>query len=149
MRPGVTQGYTLPMADNCIFCKIVRGEIPSHKVYEDEKTLAFLDIYPVTRGHTLVIPKATDAKNVLDISEDDWLAVAKVTRLVSLAVENAMQADGINLRMNNRVHAGQQVDHPHVHVIPRFKGDGLTNWPPGSYQEGEAALVLEKIRAAL
>ncbi len=137
------------MAADCVFCKIVQGEIPSHKVYEDDKTLAFLDIHPVNPGHTLVIPKAENTRNLLDISENDWLAMTAVARKVAHAVEKAMGADGVNIMMNNREHAGQVVDHPHIHVIPRFKGDGLKQWTPSSNGLNDPDVVSEKIRAAL
>lgn len=132
----------------CIFCKVVRGELPSFNVYEDEKTLAFLDIRPVNHGHTLVVPKA-HSKNVFDVSEQDWLAVQKTVRLLARAIEKALGADGINIQMNNREHAGQVIEHTHVHIIPRIKGDGLKLWPQHPYPEGEAEKTAEKIRSAL
>lgn len=134
---------------DCIFCKIIRGELPSIKIYEDDATLAFLDIHPVAPGHTLVITKNTDSYNLLDISELDWLAVSRTVRKLAPVIEKATGADGVNIMMNNRAHAGQVVDHPHVHIIPRFKGDGLRQWNHSSYGEGEAVHVAEKIRAAL
>lgn len=137
------------MADGCIFCKIVKGELPSFKIYEDEKTLAFLDIHPVNPGHTLVIPKAEDTRNIFDIDASDWIATTETARKVAHAVEKGMGADGVNIMMNNRSNAGQVIDHPHIHVIPRFKGDGLTQWKHNSYKEGEADAALEKIRSAL
>ena len=130
---------------DCLFCKIIRGEIPSFKVYEDEKTLAFLDISPVNPGHTLVIPK-NPSKNIFDISEEDWVSVGKAVRTLASAVEKAVGADGININMNNRPDAGQLVDHTHVHLIPRKKGDGLKLWPQKPYPEGEAESIVEKIR---
>lgn len=133
---------------DCIFCKIVRGDIPSYKVYETAETLAFLDIHPVAKGHTLVIPK-NHSRNIMDISAADWSHVAETVRVVAIGLEQALEADGVNLMMNNREHAGQVVDHPHVHIIPRFKGDDLKQWPHGSYAEGEADIVKEKIRSAL
>jgi len=133
---------------DCIFCKIVRGELPSYKVHEDDSSFAFLDIHPVSPGHVLVIPK-THAANVFEISAEDWASVQETVREVAIEVEKATDADGINLMMNNREHAGQVVDHAHVHIIPRFKGDGLKPWPHKAYKDGEAEAVLEKIRAAL
>lgn len=133
---------------DCIFCKIIRGELPSYKVYEDEKTIAFLDIKPVNEGHTLVVPK-NHSQNIFDIAASDWAAVADTVRKVALAVEKGLNADGVNLAMNNREHAGQVVPHPHVHVIPRFKGDGLKLMPQRNYKEGEAESSAEKIRSAL
>jgi len=136
------------METDCVFCKIVRGELPAHKVYEDDATLAFLDIRPVNAGHTLVIPKA-HSHNIFDIDPEDWAATARTVRIVALAVEKGVGADGVNIAMNNREHAGQVVYHPHVHVIPRFKGDGLKLMPQRAYKEHEAEETLKKIRTAL
>lgn len=136
------------MTTDCLFCKIVAGEIPSNKVYEDERTYAFLDIAPVNPGHTLVIPKA-HSHNIFDIQPEDWAAVAGTARKVAIAIEEALGADGVNIGMNNREHAGQVVFHPHVHVIPRHKGDGIKLMPQRTYHEGEAGPVAEKLRAAL
>ncbi len=134
---------------DCIFCKIVAGELPSYKVYEDGATLAFLDIHPVAPGHTLIIPKSRNCSNIFDIASEDWAATCEAARKVAIGLEKALDADGVNLMMNNREHAGQVVDHPHIHLIPRFKGDGLKLWPHGVYKEGEAEAVKEKIRAQL
>lgn len=133
---------------DCIFCKIIRAELPSFKVYEDDRTMAFLDIHPVNAGHTLVVPKA-HATNIFDISPEDWAAVAEAVRVLSIAIEKGVKADGVNIAMNNREHAGQVVHHPHVHIIPRFKGDGLKLMPQRSYKENEAEETAEKIRATL
>lgn len=133
---------------DCLFCKIVRGEIPAQKVYENELVLAFLDIHPVNPGHTLVVPKH-HSTNILDIAPEDWAAVAEVARKMAVVLHDALGADGINLGMNNREHAGQVVDHPHVHVMPRHKGDGFVHWKGKEYKEGEAEAVAQKIRAAL
>ena len=133
---------------NCIFCKIIRGELPSYKVYEDEKTIAFLDIRPVNAGHTLVVPKV-HSHNIFDIAPEDWTAVAEVVRVLAVAIEKGVSADGVNIAMNNREHAGQVVDHPHVHIIPRFKNDGLKLMPQRTYMENEAEETLGKIRSAL
>lgn len=134
---------------DCVFCRIIRGELPSFKIYEDERTLAFLDIKPVNPGHTLIAPKNESARNIFDISQEDWLAMTKVVHKIARAVERAMQADGVNIIMNNREHAGQDVPHPHIHIIPRFKGDGLKLWPHKEYAAGEGANVQERIRKAL
>lgn len=132
---------------DCIFCKIVNGELPSFKVYENDTVLAFLDIRPVSAGHTLVIPKQ-HSHNIFDIAEKDWRAVADAVRTIAIAIEKGVGADGVNIAMNNREHAGQVVFHAHVHVIPRFKGDGLKLMPQRTYEEDEAETTLEKIRAA-
>ncbi|MDZ4227529.1 MAG: HIT family protein, partial [Patescibacteria group bacterium] len=128
--------------------KIVGGEVPSLKVYENEHVLAFLDIRPVNAGHTLVVPKK-HAVNIFDISPEDWAAVAETVRVLSISIEKAVGADGVNIAMNNREHAGQVIYHAHVHVIPRFKGDGLKLMPQRDYEENEAEATAEKIREVL
>src|SRR5437879_2875663 len=109
---------------DCIFCKIVRGELPSVRVYEDDATIALLTIQPVSVGHTLVIPKE-HVRTVFEVSSKTWGRVQETVRQVASAVEKGMGADGVNIVMNNRIHAGQDVDHIHMHLIPRYKGDGL------------------------
>ncbi len=136
------------MNSDCIFCKIVAGQLPSYKVYEDEHTLAFLDINPVHQGHTLVIPKE-HAGNIFEISSEVWAHVQEMVRTVAIGLEKATNADGVNILMNNREHAGQVVHHAHVHLIPRFKGDGLTLWPHHQLKKEEGELVAQKIRAVL
>ncbi len=136
---------TFPMP-SCIFCKIVRGDLPSYKVFEDENVLAFLDIHPTNPGHTLVIPKA-HVGNIFEITPEVWAQVMEVVRKLSGVIENALGAKGINLMMNNREHAGQVVDHAHVHIIPRFTGDAHRQWSHSSYKSGEAETIQQKIRA--
>ncbi len=130
---------------DCIFCKIVKGEIPCQKVYEDKDVIAFLDIAPVNKGHTLVVPKH-HCVNLLDMPEKDLVACAKVLQKVALAVKEGVKAEGINLGMNNEKAAGQYVFHAHFHIIPRFSHDGLKHWPNGKYSSGEADSVAESIR---
>ncbi|TSC60941.1 MAG: Hit-like protein involved in cell-cycle regulation, partial [Parcubacteria group bacterium Athens0416_74] len=125
-----------------------RSKLPSFKVFEDEKSLAFLDIHPVHAGHVLVIPKM-HAATIFDVPPEDWAAVQENVRKCAIAIEKSMGADGVNLLMNNREHAGQVVHHAHVHLIPRFKGDGLNRWPSRPYEEGEADEVRKKILSAL
>lgn len=133
---------------DCIFCKIIRGDIPAHKVYEDADTLAFLDIKPNNPGHTLVIPKV-HSQNLYDMSDHSLAAVMRTAQKVAVAIKKAVGADGINLAMNNESAAGQVVLHPHVHVIPRFAEDGYRHWPQKQYKEGEAEVIAAKIKAAL
>jgi histidine triad (HIT) family protein len=133
---------------DCIFCKIVRGELPSFKVYEDEDTLAFLDIHPTHPGHTLVIPKEhTD--NIFTISAESWAKVQETVRKVAKGVETGLSADGVNINMNNREHAGQVVHHAHVHLIPRYKGDGLKLWDHKPLDMKDGPSLAEKISKAL
>ena len=135
--------------DNCIFCKIVKGEIPAAKIYEDEYASAFLDANPNNHGHTLVVPK-THAKNILDVSEDTLARMMPVVKKVSKAVFEGMGAAGLNITINNERPAGQVIFHLHIHIIPRFEGDGLKVWTRKMpYKNGEMEQVAEKIKNAL
>jgi len=131
-----------------LFEKIIAGTIPSEKVHEDEHTYAFLDINPTAPGHTLVVPKQKST-NIFDIPESDWLAVMKTVRMLAPYIKEAMRADGLNIVMNNEPAGHQVVMHAHVHIIPRFEGDGLKPWRGRPYEEGEAQRVAEKIRSLL
>lgn len=134
--------------DDCLFCKIIAGEIPSQKVYEDEKTFAFLDINPVNHGHTLVVPKK-HSENIYDIDESDWIAVMKTTKMLASKIKEAVEADGINIEMNNDTAAGQIVFHTHVHIVPRIDDDGFRHWPGTPYKDRGAEEIAEKIRKLL
>ena len=112
------------MADDCIFCKIVAGELPATKVHEDERTLAFMDIAPWTRGHTLVIPKA-HAADLGEIGDEDLAAVARVAKQIALRQRERLGAEGNNLVNSFGSAAWQTVFHFHMHVIPRYAGDGM------------------------
>ena len=130
-----------------IFAKILRGELPSHKLYEDDETFVFLDIMPRADGHCLVIPK-TPCRNILDASEDQMAAVMRTTQKVARAVMAAFGADGVTLQQFNEAAGGQEVFHLHMHILPRREGDRLR--PPGQMAEQEVlAGHAEKIRAAL
>jgi len=131
-----------------IFDKIIAKEIPAEIVYEDEHVLAFLDIAPSNPGHTLVIPKEA-TRNILTITEESWAHVMEAVRILAPVIKGVTGAGGINLMMNNEPVAGQVVMHAHVHIIPRQEGDGIEVWKGGSYAEGEAALLGDKIRKAL
>jgi len=122
---------------NNIFAKILRGEFPCYKVYEDEHVLAFLDIMPRAPGHTLVIPKAP-ARNILDIKPDDYAHVARGAQKIAVAAMKAFKADGITIQQFNEAAGGQVVFHLHVHVIPRK--DGIALKPPASVKEAPEVL---------
>lgn len=107
----------------CIFCQIVEGKIPSTRVYEDERTLAFMDINPINDGHVLVIPR-THAETIFDISPGDFTAVSSAAKKVVEAIRQALQPDGLNLLQSNGEAASQVIPHFHLHLIPRWKGDG-------------------------
>ena len=126
--------------DNCIFCKIVKGEMPAMKIYEDEKVLAFLDINPVNFGHTLVIPK--EHYEMMTDTPDEVLAyVFKRVNLLMKNIKVAMEANYVALAVT-----GVDVAHFHVHLIPRYYTDGLaTFWPTKQYGDGELTATAEKI----
>lgn len=132
----------------CIFCQIIAGEIPAEKIYEDENTLAFLDISPNNPGHTLVLPKK-HFENLFDIDENTLSQLMAVVKKISLAVKTAVQAEGINIGINNGSAAGQVVPHLHIHVIPRYANDGFVHWHGKAYEEGEMMSVGEKIRQTI
>jgi len=130
---------------SCIFCKIIAGEIPSYKVYEDENSLAFLDINPVNSGHTLVIPKKHFA-NIEEVDEQTLCQVVKIVKWVGASLKNNLGAAGYNVLVNNDPAAGQIVPHLHFHVVPRAGDDNLHLWPQKKYKKNEAEEVLNKIK---
>jgi histidine triad (HIT) family protein len=133
---------------NNIFAKILRGELPCYKVYEDDKALAFLDIMPRAPGHTLVLPKAP-ARNILDIGAGDFAHVAKIAQRIAKAAMTAFAADGVTLQQFNEGAGGQVVFHLHVHVIPRKSGTPMK--PPAAEKEKPEVLAeqAKKLAAAI
>lgn len=135
--------------NDCLFCKIIQGDIPARKVYEDDNVLAFLDIRPVHPGHTLLLPKR-HARNILDMADADAGVLFSKLPLIACAVKEAVSAGGINIGMNNEAPAGQLVFHAHIHIIPRFENDGLVHWPSSPYANtDEEIAIAEKISARL
>lgn len=116
------------MSDNCIFCKIIKGEIPSYKIYEDEHVFAFLDIADDVDGHTLVIPKK-HYESIIDIPESDFLSLSKAVKKLASHFVTACGYSGINILQANGKSAGQSVFHLHFHIFPRNTNDGATMWP--------------------
>jgi histidine triad (HIT) family protein len=133
---------------NNIFAKILHGEIPSVKVFEDDKTLAFMDVMPEADGHVLVIPKE-GAENILDLSSEGMAAMMATTQKVAKAVDKALSPDGILLKQYNRAPAGQSVFHVHFHIVPRQESVPLA--PHGKVMVDAAVLepIAAKIRSAL
>lgn len=131
-----------------IFAKILRGELPSHKIYEDDKALAFLDIMPRAPGHALVLPKVP-ARNILDVAPDDLAYVIKVAQRIAKVSVEVFGADGVTVQQFNESAGGQVVFHLHVHVIPRKEGVALK--PPASVKEDPQVLKEQaaKLAAAL
>ncbi len=137
--------------EDCIFCKIIAGQIPCSRVYEDEKVLAFLDINPISEGHTLVIPKA-HAENLWEIHEEDLTAVHMASKKIIRAMKQVLNPEGVACLQLNGRGVNQVVMHYHLHLIPRTKGSGplpVSSWElkPGN-QEAIARLA-EKIAAKL
>ncbi|MDP3836921.1 MAG: HIT family protein [bacterium] len=130
----------------CVFCKIIAGEIPAYKVYEDERVLAFLDITPVHVGHTLVIPKKHVA-NLEAIESDDLTALILAVKKIGKKIKENLAYDGYNVLENNDPVAGQVISHIHFHLIPRKAGDGLNRWPDNKYAEGEEEDTMNKLKS--
>lgn len=132
---------------DCIFCKIAKGEIPCDKIYEDKNVLAFLDISPVNKGHTLVIPKK-HFETLMDADEITLMETIKIVKKLGKAVMKSMKSDGINISINNYKAAGQIIPHLHIHIIPRFSNDGLKiDWP--IKKDIDMKKTAESIRKAL
>ena len=124
----------MPFSESCIFCRIVKGELPSTRVYEDSDLLAFLDISPVSIGHTLLIPKA-HYPTALDVPEALGGPLHAALARLGKALMAATGATGFNCLQNNFAASGQIVFHSHWHIIPRFEGDGLVHWPHIPYAD--------------
>jgi histidine triad (HIT) family protein len=130
----------------CIFCKIIAGEIPAYKVYEDEKFLAFLDIKPINPGHALVVPKNHYA-NLSEIPETELSnLILRVKKVAALLTEKLNFSD-YTISENNGPLAGQSVSHIHFHIIPRFANDKLSDWEHKEYQLGEAEEIIKKLQS--
>ena len=133
--------------EDTIFAKIIRREIPAEIVYEDEDTLAFLDVKPINLGHILVVPKKF-ARNLLDVEENTLDAVMRTAQKIARALRDT-GAEGINIGINNEPFAGQEVFHFHVHVIPRYASDGLQHWHGKECSPDELKEVADKLRVKL
>lgn len=131
-----------------VFANILRGELPAHKLYEDDDTFAFMDIMPRGPGHCLVIPKKP-SRNILDVDTDSLSAVMRTVKKIAIAAKKGMDADGVTIQQFSEPAGGQVVFHLHVHIIPRF--DGVSLKPPTGDMEDNDVLATnaEKIRSAL
>jgi histidine triad (HIT) family protein len=137
------------MTDDCIFCKIRDGQVPSMKVYEDQRTLCFMDINPINNGHCLVVTKA-HATNLLEADEEDLKAAIVTARRVGRALLVALKPDGLNVLQANGAAAFQSVPHFHMHLIPRWMRDGKGfDWKLVPGDRAEIAAAGDKLRAAL
>jgi len=133
---------------DCIFCRVAAGKLPAVVVLDTPGVLAFLDIAPVHPGHTLVIPRK-HCQNLLDLPDPLWLEMGQACRRVAQALQQGLQAQGFNIGMNNFPAAGQEVFHAHMHVIPRYFGDGLRLFPQKTYKAGDMEETGRRLRRAL
>ena len=134
---------------DCVFCRIRDGQIPSTRVYEDERTIAFMDINPLNEGHTLVIPRV-HAATLFDADEADLQAAIATARRVARAIREALRPDGLNLLQANGAAAFQSVAHFHFHLVPRYTGDGKGfDWPMVAGDRTRIQAAADKIRRAL
>ena len=129
---------------DCIFCKIVKGEIPSYKIYEDEYVVAFLDIHPLTKGHLLVVPKK-HYRRVSEMNKEDLIGFSLGLQKVLKAVENVISTD-YNIIVNQGKKANQEIEHLHVHVIPRYGKEKIFNWKSGNLDDNEAKELVNKFK---
>ena len=131
--------------EDCIFCKIIKGEIPSYKVAETEEAYAFLDIGPLSVGHTLVLPKK-HIKNIFEADPKDLYPVLDLVQKIAAKMKEKLPCDGVNILVNNGEAAGQSVHHCHWHIIPRYAGDGYKFPPSGTLSPEKAQEILTKLQ---
>ena len=132
--------------DDCIFCKIANGEIPSKTLYEDEDFRVILDLGPATRGHALILPKE-HADNLYELPEDTAAKTFVLAKKMATKMAEKLQCDGLNIVQNNGEAAGQTVKHFHMHLIPRYEGDGVgLTWKPGELSDEVRDEILKKIK---
>ncbi len=127
--------------DNCIFCKLANGEIPTNAIYEDDEFKVILDMSPATKGHALILPK-DHYRNMYDIPEEKVTKAFALAKKMTKEMTDKLGADGFNIVQNNEEVAGQTVFHFHIHLIPRYKNDGqVVGWRPGNSTEGELSAI--------
>ena len=151
MYQKVFSGYAFSMEseqNDCVFCKLIRNEIPRAHLYEDANTLAFLDIAPNSAGHTLVVPKR-HVRNVFDIDQATFGEVMETVRKLAPIIRDAVGAKGVHITSNHEPEAGQEVFHLHMHIIPRHDRSEFEFWPKIQYAPGEAEATAAKIRAGV
>ena len=130
------------MSENCIFCKIANGEIPSATLYEDEDFRVILDLGPASKGHALILPKK-HAANIFELPDDLAAKAIVLAKNIAATLKEGLNADGVNIVQNNGEAAGQTVFHFHMHIIPRYKGDTVNmTWKPGELTEDAKEEIL-------
>jgi histidine triad (HIT) family protein len=133
---------------DCIFCKIIDDSLPSYKVLDNEKVVAFLDILPISPGHTIIVSKKHVA-DIEDLSEDELSSMALAVKKIGKAMMDGLNVKGYSVFLDNKSAANQHVPHDHFHVVPREEGDGLERWPQSGYAENEAEKCVKKIKSFL
>ena len=133
---------------DCIFCKIIKGEIPANMVYENDKIFAFLDNNPINKGHTLVLPREHHA-DMLETPDDILSDMITRSKKIAEAIVKAVKADGFNIGINTKPASGQVILHTHLHIIPRFSGDGFKHWPSTKLPAEEMQKIQEDIKKEL
>jgi len=131
---------------DCIFCKIIEGDLPSYKIYEDKRALAFLDINPVSKGHIVVVPKE-HYLNMFDVPPDILKDLVVVSQKLAKISTEALGIKGYNFTVNNGRVAGQVIDHLHFHIIPRSEGDNLHLWPGKAFTNEEMRRTADTIKS--
>lgn len=131
--------------NNCVFCKIISGDIPSTVLYEDDNFKAIMDISPASKGHVIILTRK-HFENLFELEDKEAEKVIVIARKIATAMKKELNCDGINFLQNNGKAAGQSVFHIHFHLIPRYKDDSINIlWTPGKYKDGEVAELAEKI----
>lgn len=133
---------------DCIFCKVIKKEIPCYKIYEDSNIIAFLDIKPINPGHVLIVPKE-HVETILDASEATLKELLIITKKLLPLIEKATKAEGFTITINHGEKAGQVVPHLHLHLIPRFENDGRKLWKGKDYKENEDKEIEDKITSLI
>jgi histidine triad (HIT) family protein len=145
-KEATNEGKSESKAADCVFCKILNGTIPSRKFYEDDSTIAILDINPASPGHALVLPRQ-HFKTIMDGGQDVVASTFLTVKRVAELVKNRLNCDGLNIMVNQGREAGQVIDHFHVHVVPRYKGDNIHIIPPDRKMSDEQLdEILEKLK---
>lgn len=135
--------------EDCIFCKIAAGEIPSKTLYEDESFRVILDISPASKGHAIILPKS-HAANLYELSDEDASRILVVAKKVATVMQDILHCDGLNVLQNNGEAAGQSVFHLHVHLIPRYENDTVNiKWAPGTPDDAFLAEFADRVSTAL
>lgn len=134
--------------NDCIFCKIIKKEIPADFIYENDKIVAFLDIHPCNPGHALVVPKEHHT-DLLETPEEVLLDIMTRTKKIAPAIMEAVKAEGFNTIFNTKPAAGQVIFHTHMHIIPRYKNDGLKHWPEKEISKDEMVKIRDQITKEL